>query len=400
MENIKDMKLRIGILLYGLTWGGASRRVLTLARGFTKKGHNVKIIIAERGHYLDNDTNGLEIVELRHGLLRYFLKNASKKRKLDFSRYPLAGYLEKKEIDILLSGGNNAHLAAISAKLLSKTDIPLILRFSNPLEASLSKRQKLSRRIRYIKSCRYYPRADGFIAVSKAIAADISKAAGIHLEEIKVIYNPMFTPELVKRSQEQIEHPWLTARGRNKVPVIMGAGRLVFQKNFDLLLNAFARALNNRELRLIILGEGKQRKHLEDLAAKLGLKDRVDFPGFVPNPVAYMARADLFCLSSRWEGLPGVLIESLAAGCPVISTDCPGGSAEILDHGKFGLLTPADDERSMTQAILKALDTNWDSSALKERARFFSADKAIDGYLQVFKTTLKKKQYSLPRAEK
>ncbi|RUM91717.1 MAG: hypothetical protein DSZ23_01390, partial [Thermodesulfatator sp.] len=100
--------------------------------------------------------------------------------------------------------------------------------------------------------------------------------------------------------------------------------------------------------------------------------------------------ADLFCLSSRWEGLPGVLIEALSAGCPVISTDCPGGAAEILDHGKFGILTPVDDEEALARSILKALDTAWDSSELRKRAQFFSVEKAIDRYLHVFENTLKR----------
>ncbi|RUM93369.1 MAG: hypothetical protein DSZ23_00105, partial [Thermodesulfatator sp.] len=377
MKNVKKKngKFRIGITLYGLTWGGATRRVISLARGFMERGHDVKIIIVEKGQYLDNDTEGLEIIELEHRFLGHFLKNAPKKRKLDFSKYPLARYLREKKIDILMSGGNNAHLAAISAKQLSKTDIPLILRLSNPLKASLGQKQKLRRKIRFLKSCRYYPKADGFIAVSKSTAQDISDVTGIPLEKIDVVYNPMFTPEMMEKAREKISHPWLKARNKNEIPVIVAAGRLVVQKNFELLINAFARAVEKRDMRLIILGEGKRRKHLKKLIADLDLANRVDLHGVVPNPMAYMARADLFCLSSRWEGLPGVLIEALSAGCPVISTDCPGGAAEILDHGKFGILTPVDDEKALARSILKALDTAWDSSKLRKRARFFSVEK-------------------------
>ena len=386
--------MRIGITLYGLTWGGATRRVITLARGFIRRGHDVKLIIVERGEYLDKDIQDIAIIELNHGILRHFLKNAPKKRKIDFSRYALAKYLRKQEIDIIMSGGNNVHLATISAKLLSKTNIPLILRFSNHLTASLARKQKLSRKIRYLKSCRYYPKADSFIAVSQSTARDISDATKIPLDQINVIYNPMFTDGLKKKLLEKIEHPWLQARGKNAIPVIIGAGRLVIQKNFELLINAFACALQEKELRLIILGEGKRRERLATLISKLGIKKYIDFQGVVPNPMAYMAKADLLCLSSKWEGLPGVLIESLAAGCPVVSTDCPGGSAEILDYGKFGILTPMDDEEIMAQSILKALEVDWNSADLKKRAQFFSVDKAVDGYLNVFETTLKKNKVS------
>jgi PAS domain S-box-containing protein len=111
------------------------------------------------------------------------------------------------------------------------------------------------------------------------------------------------------------------------------------------------------------------------------IADDVDVPGFVPNPLAYMARAAVFVLSSTWEGFGNVLVEALACGCPVVSTDCPSGPAEVLDHGRYGRLVPVGDEAAMAEAILATLDAPPDPVLLRARARMFSVDQALDRYL-------------------
>ncbi len=383
--------MRIGIFIFALTWGGATRRIITLAKAFIEQGHSVKFIVVEKGGCLDNQVYGIEVVELKRGLLKYILKNSSKKRKTDLSSRALANYLRKSEkessLDILLSAANHAHLSSMSAKILSSTSIPVVLRLSNHLTASLQKQKSKKKRRRFVQICKNYPHADGFIAVSKNIAEDTAKALKIPRKKIKVVYNPTFTPELQTNARKPIAHPWINKKDDTPA-LILGAGRLVSQKNFDLLLRAFTLALKKKDLRLLILGEGKDRLQLEKLAAELGIKDKVDLPGFVANPFPYMAGADLFCLSSRFEGLPGVLIEAMATGCPVISTDSPGGAREILEPGRYGLLVPLEDEQALANAILKALDTKWDTEKLKKRASSFSVDQAVVGYLTLFEQLL------------
>ncbi len=387
--------MRIGIFMYGLTWGGATRRIITLAKGFEERGHHVRLLVVEKEGHLSSTVSGMDTVELNKGILKTIQKRFSKKRRIDLSRWALAQYLREAEkdrgLDILLSAANHAHIAAISARLLSGTHIPLVIRISNHLTCSLKGQRGFRKRIRFLKACRLYPQADGFIAVSRQIAQDAAKATGIPKDKINVVYNPVFTPELLQEACQEPNHPWLRLRGAKGPKILLGAGRLVGQKDFATLVRAFKFAQDKTDLRLIILGEGKERPFLEKLISRLQLQDKVDLHGFVPNPVSFMARADLFCLSSRFEGLPGVIIEAMATGCPIVSTDSPGGAREILEDGRYGILVPTGDEQALAKAILKALDIDWDGEELKRRAESFSVDKAVKGYISLFEKVLAEK---------
>jgi glycosyltransferase involved in cell wall biosynthesis len=166
----------------------------------------------------------------------------------------------------------------------------------------------------------------------------------------------------------------------------LGVGRLVKQKDFPTLIRAFARVRAGRPVHLLLLGRaknGKKRRRLTDLIDSLGVTADVQLAGYVDNPLAYMKRAAVLVLSSAWEGLPGVLIEALACGCPIVSTDCPSGPSEILDGGKYGRLVPIGDDAAMAAAINATLDAPPARDALRARAEDFSADRAIDRYLAV-----------------
>jgi len=197
-----------------------------------------------------------------------------------------------------------------------------------------------------------YPFADRIVAVSKGTALDLAKVIGIDPGSIACVYNPLVSEGLIVQSRQPVDHPWFAGDG---VPVIIGVGRLEPQKNFSLLIRAFARVRERMPARLVILGNGSQREMLEDLVAELGLEYDVALPGFVPNPHAYVAKADLMVLSSDFESLANVVIEALAVGTPVIATDCPSGPAEALDHGKCGTLVPVGDVDEMSAAMLAAL---------------------------------------------
>ena len=153
--------------------------------------------------------------------------------------------------------------------------------------------------------------------------------------------------------------------------------------DFPTLLQAFAQVRAQRQARLLLLGEGEMRRKLEALARELGVDQDVSLPGFASNPFAYMARAAVFVLSSVHEGLPGVLIQALACGCPVVSTNCPGGAAEILEDGRYGRLVPVGDPAAMAQAIISTLDAPPDRELLQKRASLFSVDRAVEQYLDV-----------------
>jgi len=181
------------------------------------------------------------------------------------------------------------------------------------------------------------------------------------------------------KADAPVEHPWFQP---NQPPVILGVGRHHFQKGFDTLLRAFARVRQQMPARLVILGEGPERPNLERLAAELGVAADVDLPGFDPNPFRYMRWAGVFVLSSRYEGLPNVLIQALACGCPVVSTDCPSGPSEILDGGRYGALVPVDDVEAMAQAIVRAL-LGQVAPAPAEWLEQFRVEAVAEQYLRV-----------------
>lgn len=199
---------------------------------------------------------------------------------------------------------------------------------------------------------RFYPWADEVVSVSRGTATDLARTAGVASDRIEVIFNPIVTPELREMAAAPLDHPWFKA---GQPPVVVSVGRFSQQKDFGTLLRAFSLVLERLPARLLILGEGPERSSLEALVSELGLDGSVDLPGWIRNPYPYMRRADAFVLSSRWEGLPSVLIEALYCGVPIVSTDCPSGPDEILDGGKHGLLVPVGDTEALARGIVVAL---------------------------------------------
>jgi glycosyltransferase involved in cell wall biosynthesis len=204
---------------------------------------------------------------------------------------------------------------------------------------------------------------------------DIADVFGLPLKKLVTIYNPI-KPSQRSRIDNDDEH-----RIRGDTPTILGAGRLVDEKDFSTLIRAFSRVRSERSSRLYILGDGDNRSSLIKVAENCGVKNNVYMPGFVEDPFAYMKLADVFVLSSRWEGFGNVLVEAMACGTPVISTDCPNGPAEILENGKWGQLVPVGDEEAMAEAIRTTLDGAQDSVDPTRRAEDFHVREIADKYL-------------------
>jgi glycosyltransferase involved in cell wall biosynthesis len=227
-----------------------------------------------------------------------------------------------------------------------------------------------------------YRRADGIIANAQDVATDIEAILKIDKEKITVLNNPTASPELLDQARDSPAHPWF---GDGGPPVVVGVGRLARQKDFPTLIHAFARVRRDRPCRLVILGEGKDRAALERLVRELDLEGEVALPGWVDNPFACMARSALFVLSSAWEGSPNVLIQALALGCPVVSTDCPGGSREILAGGRYGPLVPVGDVGALAQAMAAVLDAPPARETLMAGAEPYRAQRCAREYLAVLR---------------
>jgi glycosyltransferase involved in cell wall biosynthesis len=371
------------VFIYGLTGGGATRRTLTLAAAFAERGHRVDLVlISAEGPLLPDLPSSVRVVPLNSPLARVASWVGLKKRRhqTNANILALAGYLLRERPDVLMSAANHAHLAALFASRLALRRVPIVLRVSTHLTQSRlgSATRKRPQRLWIERRC--YAWADAIIAVASGIAEDLAANTAIPPERITAVRNPTFGSVAKESAEEPLDHPWFSS---NAPPVLLAAGRLAPGKDFETLVRAFARVRSHRLVRLVLLGEGKERPRIEALIRELGLEEDALLPGFVRNPFPWMSRAAVFVLSSAWEGSPGVLIEAMACGCPIVSTDCPSGPAEILVSGEYGRLVAVGDDEGLAQAILETLDAPRDSARLQSRASEFDVDTAVDGYLDV-----------------
>jgi glycosyltransferase involved in cell wall biosynthesis len=224
-----------------------------------------------------------------------------------------------------------------------------------------------------------YRLADARIAVSSGVADTIARIARVPRDSIVVVHNPV-TP---LPPDGDADPAILAAWGKGGRKRLVAVGSLKAAKDYPTMLHMVAKVRPHADVDLLILGEGAQRAALEALIRELGLQDCVTLAGFAPNPQAYLRQADLMVLSSVGEGLPTVLIEALACGVPVVSTDCPTGPREILWDGRFGDLAPVGDSDALALAVVSALSRSHDPQALIERSKDFSIDVAADRYLEL-----------------
>jgi glycosyltransferase involved in cell wall biosynthesis len=372
--------------------------MLHLAEAFVGQGHKVDLLLCQiKGPYANRIPPGVNVIELKPTIMglsriRVFLANpeaikslflpillALKPPKTIPYLHSLATYLRREQPDALLSAKTPSNLVAIWAKRLAKIGTRIVVSERTNLSMMIQQSTKWRWRFALPLIRKFYPKADLIVAVSNGVADDFSSCTGLSREGIITIYNPTLTNHIKAQSILPVSHPWF---GTDKIPVILGVGRLAPSKDFPTLLKAFAHIHRKHPARLLILGEGRKRAQLEALASELGIVEDVSFPGFEPNPYAFMARASVFVLSSAWEGLPNALIEALACGCPVVSTNCPSGPQEILGNGEFGPLVPVGDDRALAEAILHTMEHPPNAERLQARAAEFDIHTITEQYLQ------------------
>lgn len=365
----------VSFLLLTLPTDGVSRVILNLAKGFVERGLKVDIVVLKaEGDALAWIPSGARVVELNAqmqgvGKLLYLFSLVRYLRKVQ----PASLIVCRDDINF---GSIAKYLAMVSTQvlLISHTNLSQYLEYS-PDDVKNSFSAYLLRRFFW-----FYGLADGIVAVSQGVADSLVNLAGRPLKQVRVIYNPVVTPEALAKAEEPVNHPWFAA---GEPPVILGVGRLQALKDFPTLIQAFALVRQHMPARLMILGDGEERQNLETLISELGLTSDIALPGFVSNPYAYMSKASVLAMSSLCEGFGNVIAEALACGTPVVTTDCPSGPAEILDFGKYGSLVPLTDAEALAQAILTTVTSPRNSEALRQRAKLFSLDTVVDSYLQV-----------------
>ena len=388
----------LALFISGLSVGGVQRSMLSLAHGLAARGHRVDLVVPKADGLFRSQVSPLvRLVNIEHWWMRLPLIGRWKRSRALVSPPALARYLRQEQPDVLLSASHYVNLAAIWGRWLAGTGTPLVISQRTELSRAIANTDFPGGRRPLLgwMARRFYPAADAIIAVSNGVADDLAALAALPRTSIWTIYNPVVTSDLMSKALEPLEHPWFAP---GAPPVILGVGRLAAQKDFATLLRAFARIRAVRPARLLVLGEGRTRPELETLALGLGLNEDLALPGFVDNPFAYMARAAVFVLCSRYEGLPGVLIQAMASGCPVVSTDCPSGPREILEDSIYGPLVPVGDDAAMADAILSVLERPPDRKGLIARAAQFSVDRAVDQYLEVLLHALSRGQTPEPRS--
>jgi glycosyltransferase involved in cell wall biosynthesis len=358
---------RVALFVGFFGGGGVERITANLAHGFVRSGVAVDLLHQEAGSpHLWRLPSETRIIPLKASTI--------------YKTFPeIVSYLRQERPSAFLSASHYMNEISLLANRVSGAHTRLVVAEHNQLSKTTRHATKLKDRLTPLSSRLLYPLADAIVAVSQGVAKDLSQTSHLPQDKIQTIYNPVITDEILSNAKESVEHSWFNS---NECPVILGVGKLEAQKDFPNLIRAFAKVRAVQKARLVILGWGPDRSQLEALVKELKLEDDVDLPGYVQNPYAYMSKASVFVLSSAWEGLPTVLIEAMALGTPVISTDCESGPSEILAGGEYGHLVPVSNDQALTDAILQVLsghskevDPGWLDQ--------FSQDTATQNYLKI-----------------
>ena len=366
------MPTRVALFSPTLESGGSELVQVRLARGFVERGYEVDLVVAEAvGQRVDEVDPRVRLVDLGARPPRALTRAVG-----------LARYLARESPDVLIAADDVVG-TCVWARAVVRARTRVVLAVHSHLSRQIGARDAIGARARRLLVRTVYPRADALVTVSGGVRDDLIAYVGPSVERAVVIYNPAVPPDLDEQVAGDPGHRWLVNGGP---PVVLGAGRLARPKDFGTLIRAFAHVVAEEpESRLIITGESppferEVRGELEALVAELGLGDVVDLPGRVPNVLAIMGRASVFALSSIYEGAPLVIIEALAAGTPVVATDCESGPAELLEGGRWGTLVPVGDPEALGRALVAALRAEHDRDALRAYGKSFGVDAAVHRY--------------------
>jgi len=361
--------MRIALLVPTLEIGGVERVFANLANGLHDQEVDVDLVVGSAGG---------EMATRLHPDIKVF--DLQSKRML-MSVSKLAKYLRAEHPDALIAAMTHSTAASVLARSFARKDVKVIATEHNTMSKVVANTHGLKYRFMPTWSRWALNSADHIVAVSSGVADDISLHTGVPRFRFHVIYNPVVSDELYVAAQEPLEHPWFK---KDEPPVVLAVGRLDKQKDFPMLLRAFRLVRDSRSARLVILGEGPDRSRIESTLRQLGLEDDVALPGFESNPYRFMRRATVLALSSAWEGFGVVLVEALAMGLPVVSTNCTYGPSEILKGGKYGTLVPVGDHEAMARGLLQGMQNRQppDSNHIQQ----FTIGSVASEYLRLIRS--------------
>ena len=360
-------RINISILLPDFRGGGAERVNLDLAYEFARAGHEVEFVLMQaRGELLEEARASFSVIDLA----------TPRARSLPLA---LVRYLRRRRPDALLAAMWPLTVIAPLAQRLSGHRCKVLVSEHGILSAQYSDWGRFHRLLLRLSTSIGYRQVNSRIGVSAGVAADMASLSRMRNDPFEVVHNPVAPRAVPEQAALDIaDRLWSGPSGAR----VLTVGTMKTVKNHPLLLRAFAR-LNQPDARLVFVGDGDGREALLSLAQELGVTDRVIFAGFHPDPTPFYMTADLFVLSSNYEGFGNVIVEALATGTPVVSTDCPSGPAEILENGKWGRLTPVGNADALAEAMRASLEDDHDTAALKRRAADFAPEIAARKYLEL-----------------
>jgi len=345
---------------------GVDRVMTNLITEIAGRGYPVDLLrIANHGPHFKSLPENVRLVELGTA-------------HVNSSFRPLLRYLRQTRPAALLSDKDRLNRIVLLARRFAGVDTRVAVRMGTTVSENLAKRGWFDRALQYFSIRRFYPWADAVLVPSQGAAEDLIRIGSLPPDKVRVVPSPIVNDRLYRLAEEDPGHPWFSDPS---VPVVLGVGELCERKDFATLLQAFALLRQKRPARLIILGEGRKREALLELAKQLEVAEDFTLPGFHPNPYAFMARSALFALTSRCEGAPVVLMEALACGTPVVSTDCPSGPREILQGGQLGPLVPVGDFQALAAVMEEQLAAPVSRSQLRQGAEPFRVSNSADRYL-------------------
>ena len=359
--------------------GGAGRVCSALGKNLAQDGYNVDFLVDgsySKNSYLEEGLpQSSRVVRLTetpcsnpgHNVLHYLELLTA-----------LVTYLRKEDRGVLVANLTKFNLLAVWASVLSGFGWGLVLVEHNLIDPRITGRSRI---LPWLVRT-HYPVAHEVVAVSEDVRNELRESYGVNA--CTTIRNPLDVEQVIGKSRHEVDHDWFL----DNIPVVIGVGRFVEQKQFSVLLKAFEKLTRRVEVRLVLAGRGPLKEELCEIAVELEIEDRVDFLGFVPNPYKYMRSAGLLAVSSHYEGFGVILTEALACGTPVVSTDCPGGPSYILNDGEYGELVDVGDPRGLADAMARTLSDPPDSDRLVERARHYDVEKVADRYAEVIERAM------------
>lgn len=369
-KHLNDKSKHVAMLMPVGGSGGVQRVMTNLANGLSDLGHEVHIICADGSGGLPDISGKVELYDLDmrrfRGDVNVIVSMREIRRALKEHHYPI----------LLTAPGLSGQVGIAAARGLCTKVVVMV---DNKI--SLLKRLSIKHRLSYAAAVRMYGRASAVVAAHDAALDDLRACLSWKVNAKLVrIYHPIVPDDIKAKESEAPDFSW-----DSSVPVVVAAGRLVDEKDFKTLIEAFAILCRKRPCRLVILGEGPLREDLDSLVSKLEIRECVSMPGNVENVYKYFSRSDVFALSSKREAFGNVLVEALACGVPCVATRCEsGGPQEILADGKYGCLVDAGDKVALSIALSEVLDAPKSRQLLVKRGMEFSIKSSACAYSELF----------------